>query len=62
MPFDVVIMCVGFAFPSGTPSPRAGSSTLASSQGNLHMEVNLRNCITPKSRSWFWGESVLEGR
>jgi hypothetical protein len=46
-------MTVFWALPSETFSPRAGSSTLASSQGNLHFEVRWRYCLTPKSRSWF---------
>lgn len=39
IPFEEVRMTVFFALPSDSLSPRAGSRTLASSQGKLHCEV-----------------------
>jgi hypothetical protein len=41
------------ALPSGVSRPSAGSRTLARSQGKLHCDAKVRNCLTPKSRSWF---------
>ena len=49
------------ALPSGTESPRAGSRTFARSHGNLHCAVRWRNCLTPKSRSWFWETESVAG-
>src|SRR5690349_2151502 len=62
IPLVVVIMWVGFALPRGTLSPRAGSRMLARSHGKWHLEARLRNCLTPKSRSWFWVSVSIRGR
>lgn len=36
-----------------TSLPSAGSSTFASSHGNVHCDFKFSNCDMPKSRSWF---------